>query len=271
MEIKRIQSLLQREGLARPTHYYVQIVPPPALRSSGVVGSIIGGANTNTVGVLCERINIPGRIINTTPHMIYGVERKMPFGVQYQEIPATFICTDKFSVRHFFDEWHSAINNPFDNSFAYYNEYTTDMIIMKVDNQNSTVGVFYVEEVYPGIINPQQLAYGEKDYFKLDITFFYRRWATIADYRRNNKQPLTGIEIPALSGTFNPDVSFPPSPLNIEDIARSLLVLNPPVSLTFGEAKGIVANYNNFLETVLNKRVGGDIPSLDKLLGSVLI
>jgi len=267
MKIGKIQTLINKEGLARPTHYYVKIVPPAILQTA--VG--VGGANTETVELLCERINIPGRIINTTQHMIYGVERKMPFGVQYQELPATFMCTDKMSTRHFFDEWQAAINNPFDNSFSYYDQYTTDMVIMKVDNQNETVSIFYVEEVYPGVINPQQLSYAERDYFKLDITFFYRRWATLADYRRNNITPPSGIEYPPIAGDINPALHFPAPPFNVNEMAQQLLILDPPVSLTFANAKGIVSKYNQFLTTVLNTTRGGSTPRMDKLLGNVFI
>jgi hypothetical protein len=266
VDISKMQSIINKGGIARGTHYYVHIQTPPKLVPQAGVGS----SNPDTIGALCESIQIPGRIISTTPHMIYGVERKMPFGVTYQELPASFIVTDDMMIRHFFDEWHSSINNPFDNSFEYYDQYVTNMVIMKIDNMNRRVSTYYVEEVYPGVINPMQMSYADRDYLKLDIVFYYRRWTTLMDYKRLGVQ-APNIEIPSLPSTFDPNVLVPPTRGNVEDIAKTMLATQAPKSVTFEQATGLVTKYAEFLRTTLNNGVinSSTISGINNILNSI--
>lgn len=267
VSIDKIQSIINRGGIARPTHYYFHIDTPPKLaRQTG-----LGKANPETIAALCERVQIPGRVISTTPHMIYGVERKMPFGVLYQELPATFIVTDDMMIRHFFDEWHSSINNPFDNSFEYYNEYVTNMVIMKIDNQNRRISVYYVEEAYPGVISPQQLSYADKDYLRLEITFHYRRWFTLLDLERAGVS-APNIELPKIPSSFTPDLLLPPTRGNVEDVAKALLAKAAPQSLTFQQATGLANQYGQFLRTTLNNGItlnSGTISGINSILNKI--
>lgn len=262
MKLSNLQSIINKEGISRSTHYYVYIAQPKVLKYNNDI-------NAQTLGTLCQNIQIPGRILNVTPHMIYGAERKMPFGVQYQDVNANFICTDTFNVRRFFDEWHSAINNPFDNSFEYYNNYVTDIAIMKVDTRNYNVGVYMMQEAYPISISAQQLGYDQKEYTTCEVQFAYRRWVTLFDYQRSGLQPPT-IEVPPIQGSFDPQLFYPPTPNNTDDLARAMLAVAAPQMIGFQQATALVTAYNNFIQRILNiDTATGLIPNFDKLLKSI--
>lgn len=247
MNIRKFSAEVSKRGVARPTHYYIEIVPPKIMRqTSGTAQD-----KTNRLAMLCERTQIPGRIINATKHMIYGVERDMPFGVQYQDLPCTFICTDDMEVRNFFDQWQSLIVNMEDNTFSYYDDYVTDIYIVKVNNQNVPTSVHWIKEAYPSTIAPQQLGYGEKDLFRLDVTFAFYNWFSLYDIRQNGYQDPPNI-VPRVESEITGAI-LPPSNFSLNSVANQFLQVAGPVSISFQEAKRIAEDYSRFLRDILGK------------------
>ena len=57
---------------------------------------------TRNVGMMCNKITMPARDINTVSHQTYGPRREMPYAYSYSgEIDCTFY-TDKYNTQRIF-------------------------------------------------------------------------------------------------------------------------------------------------------------------------
>lgn len=161
-------------GVASPTRYETFIRFPAAIAQAFLDMALLN--------ITTEMTEIPGRQIATTPQIIYGVARKMPYGVVYNDLPMTFICTNDMKARTIFDQWHSAITDPTNNYFNYYDDYVGEIYIFKKDEQNNRPYFVVLEEAYPITIEAQQLDAGATDqYLRLNVQIAYRRWRNLGD------------------------------------------------------------------------------------------
>ena len=184
-----IKSLIT-EGLARPSMYRI----------------FIGGKNvpglTRDMTLLCEAAELPGRQIITTEQTMYGLQRKMPYGVMYNELVLTFAEHADMRIRKFFDGWQRLISDPTNNYFNYYENYIADIEIYQLDELNFARYCVVLEEAYPVTISPQPLGYGEDNqYLKLPITFAYRRWRNLRDIALGSENHIK----PKYTNGSNPD------------------------------------------------------------------
>lgn len=192
------------QGPALPCYYTCNIVPPTAFSSSGTLGSIIPGAGallqpliataSRQVSLLAESVSIPGRQLLTTEHKIFGTKRLMPYGVLYENMTITFICTNIMLERTFFDIWHQFIISPGSQYMEYYKDYVGEIVIQKISNDDPTtaggaltefgslLSTYTLEEAYPVSIQAQELSYGSnEEYLKLTVEFAYAKWKCTLD------------------------------------------------------------------------------------------
>jgi len=193
-------------GPAQACHYSTIISPPPVMGNlGGGLGTAFGYGVTVALSVMIEESEIPGRQFATTPFIMYGTSVKMPFGVVYDDLTLTFIATNNMVERLFFDEWQRCISDPTNNYFNYYDDYVTDINIIKTKPEgDSLLGIptylVTIEEAYPIAIQKQELSYAAENYMKLSVTFAYRRWRNIWD-----KTVGGGLaNVSSGAGSFNP-------------------------------------------------------------------
>lgn len=164
------------DGVAAPNRYQVVFSPPAFLLSNPLLGGL-GLAAANLIALSAEITEMPGRQIATTPQVIYGAGRKMPYSVVYADLPMTFICTNNMAVRQMFDIWHSYIYNNETFSMNYYDNYVTTISIVKYDEDANPRYITEVREAYPVTLEGQSLNYSENDtYMKFTVQFAYRTW-----------------------------------------------------------------------------------------------
>ena len=98
----------------------------------------------------CDRVNIPGRIIISSPYKEgnYGLSREYPSNAVYQPVDTSFIMSKDFSEKIFFETWQDLIignhrTSPFGDTNAeldkskdlnYIKNYTTTISIIQFDN-----------------------------------------------------------------------------------------------------------------------------------------
>jgi hypothetical protein len=95
-------NISQGEGMARPTRYLVRFNMPNKITldnnkyveaSEGAevpagqegINSIGGQELARNVGMMCNKITLPSRDVNTKSHITYGPKREMPYAVSYGE------------------------------------------------------------------------------------------------------------------------------------------------------------------------------------------
>lgn len=178
--LKSILSSQIAGGPAQACHYATVITPPNAM------GGLAAIPATLALATLIEQSQLPGRMFTTTDHIMYGTRVKMPYGVAYDDLTLTFIATNNMGERWFFDTWQSIISDPSNNYFNYYDNYVSDIHIVKLrpDGPSPTgipTYVVSIEEAYPVAVQAQELSYDAESYMKLSVTFAYRRWRNLSD------------------------------------------------------------------------------------------
>ena len=196
-----IANINEGEGLSRPNRYLVIINPPARqdltqeeLLASEFGGGSIGGPNdlesinmTRNVAMMCNKVTMPARDINTATAMTYGPRREMPYAYSFE---GTVECTffgDKFlRQRMFFENWQKKIFDMVTHNINYYDTYIGSMDILQLgqfeasaDKDRVTYGV-RLHEVYPQTISSIDYSYGDNDKaVEIPITLNYRRWTNL--------------------------------------------------------------------------------------------
>ena len=111
--LQRFQSQInQGEGMARPNRFYVIINPPqnivttpggpPSQLSQNTQNDLTSGQMRENMQMMCNKITMPSRDINTAPVKTYGPKREMPYAYLFSgEIELTFFG-DKFLRQRMF-------------------------------------------------------------------------------------------------------------------------------------------------------------------------
>ena len=181
-------------GFSRPSRYEVILVPPAGTNSnlfSSQMQECRGDDTIKQTSLACESISFPGRNIDTTEDTnIYGPVRNIATGFSYADITATFRCSRDMREKRYFEAWQKLSYNPATWSMQYYEDYVGAVQIFQLDdNDERTYGVELIE-AFPKTIEAQQLDYSSTDQInKLNVTFSYRWWKSLAD-EANLPQPL---------------------------------------------------------------------------------
>jgi hypothetical protein len=216
-----ISQITDANGLARPTRFSVQIVPPRIMQSLNLgsqdtdqarvasLASLLGtspqslGAMPNyfrQMGVegtdipdrldfMCTRAELPGKTYGVSDIRTYGSFFSMPHVDVYADITLTFIVGQDMLERHFFDAWSYTIQDPDTSDFNYIDDYSTTMDVYQLDDtDNATYGVRFFQ-CWPLTIGQMNLDYSaHNQYHTLPITFEYRKWI---NFRVNAGTPTT--------------------------------------------------------------------------------
>ena len=181
-------------GFSRPSRYEVILVPPAGTNSnlfSSQMQEFRGDDTIKQTSLACESISFPGRNIDTTEDTnIYGPVRNIATGFSYADITATFRCSRDMREKRYFETWQKLSYNPATWAMQYYEDYVGAVQIFQLDdNDERTYGVELIE-AFPKTIEAQQLDYSSTDQInKLNVTFSYRWWKSLAD-EANLPQPL---------------------------------------------------------------------------------
>ena len=217
MKIDKFKSVLSDpifgNGVAQPCHYICNILPPFGMYSNAIkqhlgdlaaqtLGTFLINRTARTMSILAESASLPGRNFITSEQKLYGTLRKLPYGVVYDDIDITFICTNSMMERTFFNIWHNYIMAPDSQYMEYYQDYIGEIQITKINNDGFGAGganlfskvateaknlvvdelnTYTLHEAYPIAIRAQDLSYNDEDYMKLTVTFSYARWSVGTD------------------------------------------------------------------------------------------
>ena len=159
-------------GLASPNKFEVAIFGP---------GTISSGEEIN---LMCESVSIAGRNVQSIMELRYGQRREIAYNAPvYAPINLTFLCTEKYREKDYFDRWNNSIVNSA-NGFdvAYYNDYIGSMTVTTLDKDGKKYDKSYVikyEEVYPKEIAAIELNHTTTNAtVKLTVTMNYSKWTT---------------------------------------------------------------------------------------------
>ncbi len=191
----------QGEGLGRPSRYLVVIhLPKPitTLAANRGTDPIATRQGTNTppmndlesanmtrnVGMMCNKITMPNRDINTATHLMYGPAREMPYAYSFSgQVECTFYG-DKFNrQRLFFENWQKKIVDIKSHDLNYYKDYVGTVDILQLgafSSQQDRDRVTYavrLNEVYVQTVGSYDLQYSATDQgLNIPVTLNFRTW-----------------------------------------------------------------------------------------------
>jgi len=200
-----VSNIAQGEGFARPTRYIIRIfLPNPASISTPGNGSFRaaqdqGVSNLQTlnalngqemarnVAMMCSKITLPSRDVNTKSHTTYGPKREMPYAYSFSGTVEGSFYGDKYlRQRAFFEEWQKLIFDNNSHNMKYYNDYVGEMDILQLgafDSDNDRDRIVYgvrLYEVYPQTIGSIEYSYDATDQIvNVPVTLNFRYWRNL--------------------------------------------------------------------------------------------
>ena len=198
--IQRFQAQInQGEGMARPNRYIVIINPPQKLvitpggppSQRGVNESnndLKSAAVRENMQMMCNKITMPSRDINTQSHIMYGPKREMPYAYSFAgEIELQFYGDKFLRQRMFFETWQKKIMSIQSHHMKYYDNYIGSMDIMQLgqfdSKQDDDARVTYavrLNEVYPQTIGSIDYTYAsENEIASVPVTLNFRTWTNL--------------------------------------------------------------------------------------------
>jgi len=166
------QSLVLKDGLARPNRFEVMIQSPKIIDKFS--------SNYRVVNLLCESAVFPPHIIGIKPQQIYGPQYQRPFGVEYggEGIGLTFLLDTQLDVKSYFDLWMDNIVDPKEYYVHYEEDYATDIQIYQLDADDNITYTVKLEKAFPRSINLIDLNMGANNQTsKVNVNFAFRRWS----------------------------------------------------------------------------------------------
>ena len=164
-------------GFAKGNRYNVTFVGLPAGLDAGV--------NAN-LPFLCESVSLPTKGIASTPHIVYGPPREIPYGETFTEAALSFIVDDAFTVKKFFDAWQEKIINVETGNVYYWNNFVATINITRLSNDAtsfadaSNLYKIQLREAYPSAVGEIALGHTQGgEILRLSVTFKYRKWMTL--------------------------------------------------------------------------------------------
>ena len=166
-------STIGKYGLASPNKFEVAIFGPG------------GGSSEEEINLMCESVSIAGRSVQSIMDLRYGQRREIAYNAPvYAPVNLTFLCTEKYREKDYFDRWNNSIVNSA-NGFdvAYYNDYIGSMTVTTLDKNGKKYDkssyVIKYEEVYPKDITAIELNHATTNAtVKLTVTMNYSKWTT---------------------------------------------------------------------------------------------
>ena len=181
-----LSQVNQGEGFARTNRYIVRINPPA--KTGGGNNDLESTQVLENIDMMCNKVTMPNRDINTATNRTYGPARRMPYAYSYSgEIELSFYGDKFLRQRLFFENWQKKIIDIGSHHMRYYNDYVGSMDIMQLgqfdSKQDDDARVTYavrLNEVYPQTIGSFDLSYGaDNQITEVPITLNFRTWTNL--------------------------------------------------------------------------------------------
>ena len=175
-------SNIAKYGLASPNKFKVTINSKMAL-----TGASADSTSETNIGIalMCESVSLAGRNVQSIMDLRYGQRREIVYNAPvYPPINLTFLCSEDYREKDFFDRWNNSIVNS-SNGFdvAYYDNYTGSMEIETLTREGTsgplpTYKMTY-HEAYPKDVTAIELSHStQNSTAKFTVTMNYSKWTT---------------------------------------------------------------------------------------------
>lgn len=185
-------------GVSRLSHFSLLTPMPPVVTDPKFAGL------PAILSMRCEGTDLPGRQLSSQDIKIYGPTYKVPHQSSYQEITLTFLETQSFIIRDFFERWMGAIWSERDNLLKYPNSYRVDMYLsqhstttlagtLPQPNSPSNTGEFGLPIIaewklisaFPTAVNQMPVSWSEEGLHRVSVTLAYEYYVLTGDVQED--------------------------------------------------------------------------------------
>jgi hypothetical protein len=181
MTMKNFIAEIKSQGLARTNRFAVLCTPPNNVNPAGLRKAML----------FCDQAVLPGMNYSTVQNRSFGEVREVPYERLFDTVQLTFHVDKDMMVKSLFDTWMMSIQNPITRNFAYYNEYTSPLIIEVQDLTENTRYEVTLYEAYPKTISSINMSNDSKETMKLTVTFQYKYWTSSTIQQIGNGQKIS--------------------------------------------------------------------------------
>jgi hypothetical protein len=232
------EQIATNAGAPATSNLYQIILPLPAVFSdntqNGTVNKQIRNRAVNTVrniNYYASNVTVPSRAITTGEVNNFGMMRRFVTGQTNSEITISFLVTKDMQHRQFFEQWMNAAASDSDNTVGFYDNYVTDMMIIKWEHganfkikpkgypkstglhPSQASAVWKMYGAFPTNISTMSFDNEQTSLLQMDIQFYFERYrfdqvspATLKT-KDGKRQVINYDEIQLrVSGSGNPDV-----------------------------------------------------------------
>jgi len=173
--IKGFASNIAKYGLASPNKFKVKITHTFKNLSK----------DTTEIILMCESVSLAGRNVQSIMDLRYGQRREIAYNAPvYPPINLTFLCSENYREKDFFDKWNNNIvNSSTGFDVAYYDNYIGEMEVEALPRSGKTGPLpgykMKYHEAYPKDITAVELSHStQNSTAKFTVTMNYSKWTT---------------------------------------------------------------------------------------------
>jgi len=127
-----------------------------------------------------KSVQLPNQSIKSAIFNFWGVNRISAGGMDYDNLPVSFIADGKMQLHLGFEKWMGDIYDKDGSYLKYYDDYTDFMYIDIYDQANQIIKRVEVSEVWPKDLGSVDLAYeNENQVLMFNVNFQFFKWKTI--------------------------------------------------------------------------------------------
>jgi hypothetical protein len=168
-QFNQFVSTIKRNGVAKSSHFFCNVIPPVYLAQSTSV--------LETIPFYIESVSIPEFALATQMVKDAGLNREAVYDKMYGSVTMTMYSDSNMTIKKFFDDWTMAPVLSKGGMFRYPISYTADqMAIYNVDNAKNVTYVTILNNVYPKIVDDVQLSVDSRMPVTFRVSFTYESW-----------------------------------------------------------------------------------------------
>lgn len=182
-------TISKKGGLARTNRFNVIFTPPTAsllnINPEVLVGNLLTGQTPSIknlindprdISLLCEQAMLPARSLSTLDYSANKQSNKFPYTHIDGDVTLHFILTNDMYMKSMFDAWLSSIIDVDNYDLGYKDDFSTDIVIQHLDNNNIPTYGVKLEKAYPIDVSAVALNNSDGDFARLTITIAYDKY-----------------------------------------------------------------------------------------------
>ena len=168
-------------SLARKHKFTIQIIEPSVLRTGTIEPNGWGVESSQVpskIEFLASAASLPGKSFATTTHRMYGFGLDVPYEASYEPVQLTFLNTNDYSPRTFFEDWMANIARIKSYNMHYYNDFISTVNISAYDDLNDKKYECKLIESWPKSMSAIEMGWDGQDVQTFTVDIQYSWWVS---------------------------------------------------------------------------------------------